>query len=267
MAENGLRNQRVIGVAFDGTGLGSDNAIWGAEFLICDYKDFERKAYLKKIPLLGQERAILEPWRLAAAWLYSIYKDRFLNLGINFVRGINKNKWRILKNMYLSGFNCPLASSMGRLFDAVGSMVLEKHNADFEAGLAMALEQLAIRYPLSAIRYDFQIMKIQDEYTIDPTHMFKQIVSDLKGGEPKEKIAYRFHLTVSQMIRKMSIILRKKAGINKIVLSGGVFQNKLLLSLSSDLLRKDGFHVFIHRELSCDDSSISLGQAMVANFK
>ena len=266
MAENGLRNQRVIGVAFDGTGLGSDSVLWGAEFLLCDYKNFQRKAKLREVPLLGQERAIQEPWRTASAWLYSVYKDRFLNLGIDFVRGIDKNKWRILKNMYLTGFNSPLVSSMGRLFDAVASLVLERHKADFEAELAVAIEKLAMSYELRAMSYNFKIIKNKAEYIVDPTAMFKQIVSDLKAKEPREKIAYRFHLTVAEMVRKISLVLRSKTKINKVILSGGVFQNKLLLSLSLDLLCKEGFKVFTHRGLSSNDTNISLGQAVVANF-
>ena len=160
MAENGLKNQKVIGVAFDGTGLGTDNTLWGAEFLICDYKNFKRKAHLRQIPLLGGERAISEPWRLAAMWLYLAYKEKFLNLKIEFLKGINKNKWKILKDMYLKGINSPLASSMGRLFDAAASIVLEKYEARFEAEPAIELEKLAIRYPLSAIHLELLGIKI-----------------------------------------------------------------------------------------------------------
>ncbi len=276
MAENGLKNKKVIGVAFDGTGLGIDNRLWGAEVLLCDYKNFKRSAHLSKIPLLGGERAILEPWRLAAVWLYQTYKDKFLNLKINFVKGLNKNKWKILKKMYLSGFNSPLASSMGRLFDAVASLILAKYKVDFEAELAIKLEKLATRYRLGAKGYSFKIIKNKNEprsyaqgrgeYILDPTPMFKQLVLDLKHKESKEKIAYRFHLTVAQMIRKICLILRKENKINKIVLSGGVFQNSLLLCLALDLLYKEGFNVFTHKDLSCNDSGISLGQAIVANF-
>lgn len=126
MAENGLKNRRVIGVAFDGTGFGLDGTIWGAEFLICDYKNFKRLAHLKEIPLVGGEKAILEPWRLTAAWL-------------NFPAAIDKGQQ--LRKIYSSGINSPLASSMGRLFDAVGSLVLGKRKANFEAELAMGLEK------------------------------------------------------------------------------------------------------------------------------
>lgn len=271
MVDNGLKNQKVIGVAFDGTGLGSDNRLWGAEFLVCDYKNFTRCAHLKEIPLLGQDMAILEPWRLAAIWLYLAYKEKFLNLEINFVKGIDKNKWKVLKNMYSSGLNSPLASSMGRLFDALASLVLAKYKVKFEAELAMELEKMAMRYALPAgrqascaMRYKFKIIKNKDKYIIDPLPMFKGIVQDLKARETKEKIAYRFHLTVAQMINKICLRLRKQSKINKVVLSGGVFQNKILLCLSLDLLYKQGFKTFVHKELSCNDSGISLGQAIIA---
>jgi hydrogenase maturation protein HypF len=283
MLEHGLTNQKVIGVAFDGTGLGLDNKIWGAEFLICNYKCFKRSAHLREIPLIGQEMAISEPWRLTAAWLYQIYKDKFLNLKINFVKGIDKNKWYFLKRMYLSGVNSPLASSMGRLFDAVASLVLMKYKANFEAELAIELEELATGYPstsLGASRlsldyardrqvtgYPFKIKKNKDEYILDPLPMFKQIVADLKNDRAKEKIAYCFHLAVAQMIRRACLVLRKENKINKVVLSGGVFQNKLLLQLSLSLLCKEGFKTITHDQLTSNDAGISLGQIAIANFR
>jgi hydrogenase maturation protein HypF len=266
MIENGLKNQKVIGVAFDGTGLGSDNTLWGAEFLICNYKNFQRKAHLKEIPLLGKEMAILEPWRLAAAWLYSTYKGRFLNLDIGFIKKFDKNKWQVLEKMYLSGFNAPLASSMGRLFDAAASLTLERYKANFEAELAIELEKLAVSCQLTADSYDFKIIKDKEVYILDPMPMFKEIVADLKAKEPKKKIAFRFHLTVAGMIKNLCLNLRRETKINKIVLSGGVFQNKLLLGLSLDLLTQENFNLFTHHNLSCNDSSISLGQAAIANF-
>jgi hydrogenase maturation protein HypF len=264
MAENALQNQKVIGVAFDGTGLGTDELIWGAEFLICDYKNFKRKAHLKELPLLGANRAILEPWRLAAFWLSELYGEEFLNLDIAFTKGIKKDEWQVLKKMYLTNFNSPQASSMGRLFDAVGSLVLAKYKVRFEAQLAIELEKLATRYLSPARSYPFKIIKTSEGFIIDPANMFKQIVTGLKSEEKKEKIAYCFHLTAAEMIKKVCLLLRKETGIKKVVFSGGVFQNKLLLTLSSDLLYKQGFQVFRHKILSCSDSSISLGQAVAA---
>lgn len=267
MVENGLKNEKVIGVAFDGTGLGTDNTLWGAEFLVCDYKRFIRKAHLREIPLLGGQKAILEPVRTTLAWLYLLYKDGFLNLGINFLKTIDKHKWLVLKKMYLSGFNSPLTSSMGRLFDAVASLVLEKPKANFEAQLPIELEKLAICYRPSATGYKFKIVKNNQTLILDPRPMFKEIIADLKASRPREAIAYRFHLTIAEMISEAGLILRRETNINKVILSGGVFQNNLLLSLSKDLLYKEDFQVFAHKDLSCTDASISLGQAIVADLR
>ena len=267
MAENGLGNEKVIGVVFDGTGLGSDGRLWGGEFLICDYKNFKRAGHLKEIPLLGGEKAIQEPYRLAVCWLYSVYKDRFLSLKINFVKCIDKNKWRVLKQMYVSGFNSPRSSSMGRLFDAAAAIILEKCKAGFEAELAIQLEKIASKNSQGAAAYNFNIIKQKESYIIDPGIMFKQIIRDIRFKQPREKIAYGFHLTVAEMINKTCLTLRKKSKINKVFLSGGVFQNKLLLRLAAGLLYKQGFEVFTHKRLSCNDSGISLGQAAIANFR
>ncbi|MCM8780618.1 MAG: hypothetical protein NC908_01665 [Candidatus Omnitrophica bacterium] len=273
MAENGLKNQKVIGVAFDGTGLGLDNTLWGAEFLICDYKNFIRIGHLREIPLLGAEKAILEPWRIAALWLYLIYRENLLNLKLNFVKHIAKDKWQILKKMYLSNFNAPLASSMGRLFDAVASIVLLKFKARFEGDLAMELERMAFsssgqQLISSKVKgYRFKIIRENDTYIIEPLPVFKEIVLNLKAKDPKEEIAYRFHFTVAQMIDKMCLSLRREFKIDKVALSGGVFQNRLLANLSSGLLLKDGFKIFTHKRLPCNDASLSLGQAIIGGVK
>lgn len=267
MLDNGLKSQRVIGVAFDGTGLGSYDKLWGAEFLLCDYKNYKRIAHLKEIPLLGAGRAILEPARLALIWLYFIYKDKFLNLKIDFIKGINRKRWQVLKDMYLKGFNSPLASSMGRLFDAIASLIFAKYKASFEAELAIELERIAKAFKPQAAGYNFKIIKDKVSYVIDPTSIFKEVIQGIKAKEPKGKIAYRFHLTIANLIRRMCLILRKDSGVNKVILSGGVFKNKLLLNLTLGLLYKEGFKVFTHKELSCSDSGISLGQAVIANVR
>lgn len=267
MTENNLNNQRVIGVAFDGSGLGSDNTFWGAEFLVCDYKNFTRRAHLKTVPLLGQEMAIREPWRLAVVWLYCLYKDGFFNSGLEFTKKIDKKKWRVIKNMYLTDFNSPLASSMGRLFDAAASLIFAEHRTGFEGELAVKLEKIAQDYRLKVSAYPFKINKEKNMYIIDPLPMFQGIIQDLKTKQEKERIAYSFHLTVAQMIQKICLILRRETGIKRIILSGGVFQNKLLLRLAIDLLYRQDFVVTSHRVLSSNDSSISLGQAVIANFR
>jgi len=255
MVENGLRGQKVIGVAFDGTGFGLDGHIWGAEFLICDYKNSIRAGHLKEIPLIGGEKAILEPWRLVAAWL-----DK---TGLRSGRLVDRDKWVILKDICSKNINSPLASSMGRLFDAAASVILAKRFAHFEAELAIELEGIA-RSNGGVSAYNFNINKTGSGYVIDPMNIFKDIVSDLKRKEKREKMAFKFHLTVALMIKKTCLKIRKDAGLRKVVLSGGVFQNKLLLNLALDLLYKEGFDVFTHKILSSNDSGISLGQAAIA---
>ncbi|MFA4842494.1 MAG: hypothetical protein WC658_01495 [Candidatus Omnitrophota bacterium] len=265
MADNGLKQKKVIGVAFDGTGLGSDDTLWGAEFFISSYKNFRRVAHLKEIPLLGGERAIYEPWRVAAVWLYRLYKDNFLRLNLDFVRRIDKKKWQMLKKMYLNRFNSPSASSMGRLFDAAASLILNKQTADFQAQLPMELEKIATGCRLHATGYEFNIIKQKGMFIIDPLLIFKGIVKDLQNKIPKTDLAYKFHVTIAEIIRDMCLKLRKETKINDVVLSGGVFQNKLLLSLACGLLCQYGFTVFSPKETCADDSGISLGQAVIAS--
>ncbi len=269
MAENGLKNQKVIGVAFDGTGLGQDNTLWGAEFLIADYKGFTRVSHLALVKLLGGEMAIREPWRLTAFWLNRAYKKEFLKLNLDFVKKINKDKLKILQKMDGLNLNAPEASSMGRLFDAVASLVLAKHKAKFEAELAVELEKIAsVWFGVNPHQYDIAyIMKIKKDknaYIIDPTDIFKGIVKDLRSNVSQSNIAYRFHLTIAKMIKDMCLILRRENKINTVALSGGVFQNKLLLKEALDLLYKERFKVLLHKELPPNDACIALGQAVIA---
>jgi hydrogenase maturation protein HypF len=258
MVDNGLKNKKVIGVAFDGTGLGDDGNIWGAEFIICNYKSFRRAAHLKEIRLLGGERAIMEPWRLAAQWLGNA----------DFAPRRYRNKWGILKKVRKAGINIPLASSMGRLFDAAGCLILEKYEAAFEGELAVSLNNLAGSCSGKVdAGYPFVVKKKNGDHLLDPGGVLKMIILDLKAGKPKELVAYRFHLTVAHMIRTICIALRKENNINTVVLSGGVFQNNLLLKKSLALLYKERFAVLSHKNISCNDSGISLGEAAIASHR
>ncbi|RJP29464.1 MAG: carbamoyltransferase HypF [Candidatus Omnitrophota bacterium] len=267
MAENQFKNEYVIGVAFDGTGLGVDGNIWGAEFLFCNYANFQRLIRLEYIPLLGSEKAITEPARLAYLWLYLIYKDRFLDIKINLTQALKPKKWAVFKKMYSSGFNSPKASSMGRLFDAVASIVLGKQKAEFEADLAIQLQRLAEKSSDVQAAYKFSFVKQPPLFVIDPRDIFKGVVKDTTSGLPAGYIANRFHYTIASIILEGAEKIRKIKKANKVVLSGGVFQNSLLLRMTLELLYKKGFKVYTHKALSPNDSSIALGQAVIANFK
>ncbi|MFH1678693.1 MAG: hypothetical protein ABH914_03640 [Candidatus Omnitrophota bacterium] len=264
MLENKLSNQKVIGVAFDGTGFGEDYTLWGGEFLIADYRNFQRAAHLRHIPLLGGKSAILQPWRLTSAWLYLVFGNKFLEL--DFAKRIDKDDWAILEKMWRQNFNAPLCSSMGRFFDAVAGLLLGICKVEFEAEAALKLERAASGYKSQPKNYPFKIKKINGVFVIDPALTFKGIVSDLRNGCRKEQIAANFHMTVARMIRNTCLKIRDDTRINAIVLSGGVFQNKILFKLSLVLLRKERFRVFTHNILSCSDLNISLGQAAVASY-
>ena len=266
MLENKLYNQKVIGIAFDGTGLGNDDTLWGAEFLIANYRNFQRAVHLRYIPLLGGRQAILQPWRVASAWLYLTFGNNFLDLDLDFIKRINKKDWSILEKMWKQNFNAPFASSIGRLFDAVAALLLRICQVKFEAEAAISLERIASAYTSWPVSYPFKIKRIGKILVIDPVLTFKEIVADCKKERSKEEIAACFHLTVAQMIRKGCLKIRDDTKINTIILTGGVFQNKILLRLSLDLLKREGFHIFTHRILSCSDVSISLGQAAVASY-
>ncbi len=266
MAENGLKDQKVIGVAFDGTGWGSDATLWGGEFLICNYARSRRVAHLKAVPLLGYESALRQPWKLAGLWLYLAYADKFLDLGIEFTRKINRRKWELLKKMYLSSPDIPLTSSMGRLFDALASIVSGRYKTDREAQLAVALETIARRNVRRAAAYPFILKDTPYDLVLDPLPMIKNVVADVKAGIAKERIAWRIHFSVAHMIRAACRAVRARYGLKKAVLAGGVFQNRLLLELTLPLLDADGFEVFTHQKLASNDSSLSLGQIAVAGF-
>ena len=199
--------------------------------------------------------------------LFLAYGERLWNLELGLVKKLSRKQWRVLKNMYLTGFNSPLSSSMGRLFDAAGALVLAEKEAHFEAALAMELERLAsrCRFRERISAYQFSIIKAKDGYIVDPLAVIKGIGADLKNKKPRENIAYRFHLTVAAMTRKMLERLRSNTGVNKVILSGGVFQNRLLCRTITDLLSQKDFEACLHRDISCNDAGIALGQIAVAN--
>ncbi|HTY45262.1 MAG TPA: hypothetical protein VMD52_04670 [Patescibacteria group bacterium] len=267
MVENGLKNQKVIGVAFDGTGWGSDATLWGGEFLVCNYARSVRVAHLRAVPLLGHESALRQPWKLAGLWLYLAYGDAFLNLGIEFTKKIQRGKWLVLKQMYLSSPDIVLTSSMGRLFDVLASIVSGRQAASREAELAVALEKMARRNPQKADAYPFTLRDTPHGLVIDPLPLCRGVTADVKAGIAAQHIAWRIHFSVARMIRTTCRAVRARHGLKRVVLAGGVFQNRLLLALTLPLLEADGFSVFTHRELSCNDSSLSLGQAAIASYR
>jgi hydrogenase maturation protein HypF len=264
MAENGIKGE-VIGVALDGTGFGTDGTIWGGEFLITSLKDFERAAHLKKVPMPGGTMAIKEPWRMAMVYLYETYGDEMKHLGMNPMKRVDLEKWEILKQMIKRKINTPVTSSMGRLFDAVSSLLSIRDEVHYEGQAAIELEMIAARQANEA--YSFRIHHDQIPFVIDPSETIRGIVRDLAEGIPSSIISGRFHRTIACLIVETCEAIRSMRRLNRVVLSGGVFQNIFLLSLVTKGLRNSGFDVYTHHSVPPNDGGISLGQAVVAHMR
>ena len=255
---------KVIGIAFDGTGYGLDGNIWGGEFFVGTLKGLRRVAYLKYIPMPGGETAVREPWRMALSYLYNIYGKSF-----NFAR-MDKQKARLLTQMIDKGINSPLTSSMGRLFDAVSALTGICHVAKYEGQAAIELER-AISYQPSAFSlnngYNFSYFNDKGLVIVDWAPVIKGIVKDLQAKKTRTEISVKFHSAVCYMIRDVCRLLRKKYKIDKVCMSGGVFQNKFLATHAKPLLEKEDFKVYLHKNLPAHDGNIALGQAILASVQ
>lgn len=262
MAENGVSG-KVIGVALDGTGLGTDDTLWGGEFLIADPCDFRRVAHLKKVPMPGGTGAIKEPWRMASVYLYEAFGEEWEKLRIDFLRRIDLEKWKTLKKMIDRRLNAPLTSSMGRLFDALSALLSIRYEVHYEGQAAIELEAMAA--PGKAETYPFGLRSEVEPMVIDPIETVRAVVKDLRHGVSSSVISKRFHQTVASMIVETCDTIRRKENLNRVALSGGVFQNMLLLGLVSEGLRRSGFEVYTHHLVPPNDGGISLGQALICH--
>lgn len=265
MAEQGLENETVIGVAFDGSGYGTDGAIWGGEFLLADTRNFVRAAHLEYTPLPGGSAAIREPWRSVAACLHLIYGDSMQALDIDFIARMNQGRWQILKQMINKNQNCPLSSSMGRIFDAVASLLGIRDDIHYEGQAAVELENMADEnchdgYCWDAVTGDSPMI-----VGIQP--LIKAVVDDILRGTAAAKISALFHNSVADMTVSVCNRIRQKTSLYQVVLGGGVFQNRFLLDRLVTLLEENNFQVAVPRQIPVNDGGISLGQAVIANAR
>ncbi|MDT5122188.1 MAG: hydrogenase maturation protein HypF [Acidobacteriota bacterium] len=262
MTDNRIDGE-VIGVAMDGLGFGTDGCLWGGEFFVADFADAERLAHLDYIPMPGGAKAIREPWRMAAVYLHRALGNDFLRLEIPFVQELNKKAWTTLRRMIESKTNSPLTSSMGRLFDAVASLLGLRSMVNYEGQAAIELETIACRE--CAQGYEFEIEA--DGRIIKTESVIQHAVEDLLDGVSTQEVSAKFHLGVARLIANVARELRDERRLNRVALSGGVFQNMLLLENVCRLLKRDGFEVFTHSRVPTNDGGISLGQAAVANAR
>lgn len=255
----------VIGVAFDGTGYGRDGHIWGGEFFVGGLKEFRRAAHLEYMPMPGGEAAIREPWRMAASYLYMAFGKDFIKQDLDIIRKRSKKGLSIIGKMMDNSINSPRTSSAGRLFDAAGSMILGKDTASFEAELPMKLERIAS--PASDDHYKFDIKLEGGMRVIDPSGLVKGITGDLHKKRAKSAVSAKFHNTVAEMIARTASLLKKESGLRKIVLSGGVFQNRYLTKRAVSLLNKSKFDVYTNSGINTNDYGIPIGQLAIANAR
>lgn len=261
MAENGLR-RKVIGVAFDGTGYGSDGNIWGGEFLLADYCSFDRMAHLAYVPMPGVDKAVLEPARMAFSYIYKTYKRSVSKIKSDVLKRIGKDRYSIFGKMIDRNINSPLTSSAGRLFDAVSSLIGIRDYISYEAEAAIELEKIAALD--SSNIYKFKIGKSKNKIIVEFYPMIKAIVSELENKKSPGLISRKFHNTIAEAIKEVACILRKRTKANDVVLSGGVFNNTVLLRETKKRLENANFSVYTHSKTSCTDTSLSLGQAVIA---
>ncbi|HET7143464.1 MAG TPA: carbamoyltransferase HypF [Anaerolineales bacterium] len=284
MADNGLDDRKLIGLSFDGSGYGTDGTIWGGEVLLASYAGFERFAHLEYLPLPGSDSAIRHPWRIAVGYTHA------LNIELDdlpFLKNIDKQAVKIVKQQVDKNLNAPLTSSMGRLFDAVASMIGARTDVTYEAQAAIEMEVLARAFISSAKAYPYLIdvchpkrnegalldssvtsLRLSD---IRPVIRLKEflasIIQDARRKESAGLIAARFHKTIAGIAVDISKHARTKTNLNEVALSGGVWQNQILLNLVRDGLEQEGFVVYFHKQVPTNDGGLSLGQAAVANYQ
>lgn len=258
MAENNIEGE-VLGVSWDGTGYGTDGTIWGSEFLIPDGRNFRRAAYLKPFHLPGGEKAVHEIWRTGFALLY----EAFGQVSFKYFKHTEKDLV-LIEQMLKKRINSPLTTSMGRLFDGIAAIIDLRQFASFEAQGAMELEfaaEASIQKENSC--YEYVLENTQNDTIIIDWHpIIKNIAADLDNKLAKSDISAKFHNTLVEIILSVA----EKINKNRIVLTGGCFQNKYLLQRTIKKLKQTGHKVYWHQRVPTNDGGISLGQIKYASL-
>jgi hydrogenase maturation protein HypF len=272
MAENGLdiNSSPVLGIALDGLGYGEDGTLWGGEFLLADYHHFKRLATFKPVAMIGGKQAIKEPWRNTYAQLISAFtwdelKQKYGNLEI--VEFLEQKPLKLLNQLVEKGINSPLTSSVGRLFDAIAAAIgICREECSYEGQAAIEMEALADTTILDNkenLNYYFNFVVSDSIYHIDSRSMWQALLNDLQQHTPQAMIAAKFHTSLAHAIVEMVDNLRQKNGIHHVVLTGGVFQNCILLEQVTKRLQALEINVLTHSLVPSNDGGLSLGQAVI----
>lgn len=262
MAENGFDGTvQVLGFAFDGTGYGPDGAVWGGEVMLADYKEYRRLAHLKYVPLAGGDASVLRPYRMSLAHLWAAGIPWEADLPP--VRACPEHERHVLRHQLETGFGCAPTSSMGRLFDAVSALVGVRQVVAYEAQAAIEFEGLTRGVDGGSKRYHFALDGHGPMTVIDAAPLLSAVITDVRADVPAGVIGARFHRAVADLI--VDLATTCDTGSQSVALSGGVFQNAVLLRLAVNGLRTRGFDVITHRRVPPNDGGIALGQLLIGN--
>ena len=259
--ENGIHD-RVIGLALDGTGYGSDGAIWGCEFLVGDLSGFERAGHLRYVPLPGGDAAIRHPYRVALSHMRAAGVDRLADRAALLFGDVAGDELDLVVQQIEKGLNAVDTSSAGRLFDAVSAILGICHEVSYEAQAAIELESAAD--PSVERKYPYTIEE-DGALIVDPGPIVRSVLEDAASGTAPTEISGVFHNTVVEFCRDVASRLAEAHRIRRVALSGGVFQNRLLMRRLVAALEAEGLTVLLPREVPTNDGGVSLGQAAVAN--
>lgn len=260
LADNGV-DEKAIGVILDGTGYGTDGRLWGFEILTGDCADFTREYHLAYVPLPGGEQAVRYPWRTAVAYLMKYLSAQGESLADRLFQSRGQ-ELEVIKRLVATGFNSPLSSSCGRLFDAVSALLGLCYHNSYEGQAAIELGEMVLD-PAEGKRlipYPFFI----EGKVIHPGGVIAGVAADLERGVAREIIATRFHNTVLAMVREAVRRVAERTHIKTVALSGGAWQNRYLFSLAKEILPGDGYRLLVHRQVPANDGGVSLGQAVIA---
>jgi hydrogenase maturation protein HypF len=263
MAENKIEN-KVIGLALDGTGYGLDGHIWGGEVLIADYMNAERIAHFQYTPMPGGAAAVKEPWRMAASYLLKSFGSDAFSLDIEFIRRIGEEKLNIMNQIITKGINSPLASSCGRLFDGIASLIGIRDINTYSGQAAMELE-MAIENERSLQAYDTEKVEENGMMIIQIESLMHQIVNDIKKKTSPGTISLKFHNALVEVFTRLCLEIKEQSGLNAVAFGGGVFQNRFLSLRLQKSLESKGFTVYTHSLVPTNDGGISLGQVLIAD--
>ena len=261
MAENGLEGE-AIGVILDGTGYGSDDTVWGGEFLVGGYGGFERRGNFGQLRMPGGDAAVKEPYRMALSALYRLHGDRLFRQPLAVCEQVQESDRPLFLKMLEKGINAPLTSSCGRLFDAVSALLGVRHRISYEGQAAIELEALAESGSVSA-PYPYLVAG-EGGHVLEFGPTISAICADLAAGRSRADIARAFHQTVAAGIVDVCRRIKDESGMDRAVLSGGVFQNRLLTEDVAGQLAEGGFRVYCHRLVPPNDGGLALGQAVIA---